>query len=392
MTISTNPDTDRIQELEAKVAELTSLVERLAPAAMPDTVPATATEVDAPATSSRRGMLKLAGAAAVGAAAVAVVGNASPAAAATGNPWNVGTFVNPNVGDITGTIGTVQALADSSTASNGVTGFKGTLVGWNTTTTSSEVHGAVLGLANPFLFTGTNQSSHGVLGVANASGGTGSGVYGVSTSTVVASSAGVRAKSDHGPAVQVVPVFTAAPTTGTWTQGAIVPDTAGHLWYCTVGGTPGTWKDLVNVAPDPIVFPTTGTFTAITPSRVYDSRSPLPSITPLAAGAARTVSIKDKRDLTTGAVVTADIVPAGAKAVTANVTVVNTVGSGFLAVNPGGTVEVSAATVNWFAAGQILNNGVNLTINPATREVTVVAGGSGGAATDFVIDVTGYFL
>lgn len=63
------------------------------------------------------------------------------------------------------------------------------------------------------------------------------------------------------------------------------------------------------------------------------------------------MSVEDARSLDTGAVTTADIVPAGAVAVTANVTVVNTVGAGFLAVNPGGDTEVKAATVNWYARG-----------------------------------------
>ena len=91
-----------------------------------------------------------------------------------------------------------------------------------------------------------------------------------------------------------------------------------------------------------------------------------------------------------GAVVTADVIPAGATAITANVTVVNTVQSGFLTVNPGGTTDINAATVNWFASGQILNNGVTLTIS-ATRQVTVIAGGTDASSTHFVIDVTGYF-
>jgi hypothetical protein len=65
--------------------------------------------------------------------------------------------------------------------------------------------------------------------------------------------------------------------------------------------------------------------------------------------------------------------------------------SGFLAVTPGGNVVVNAATVNWYESGQILNNGVMLTLN-ATREITVIAGGIPGASTHFVIDVNGYFL
>ena len=42
--------------------------------------------------------------------------------------------------------------------------------------------------------------------------------------------------------------------------------------------------------------------------------------------------------------------------------------------------------INWSATGQILNNGLNLTLN-ALREITVICGG--GGSTDFVIDVSG---
>ena len=47
------------------------------------------------------------------------------------------------------------------------------------------------------------------------------------------------------------------------------------------------------------------------------------------------------------------------------------------------------SAVNWFASGQILNNGLNLTLG-GDREVTLVCGG--GGSTHVVVDVTGYFL
>eukprot|EP01041_Mallomonas_annulata_P020882 gene20882-40796_t len=66
----------KIQELEAKVEQLTALVEQMSAARpvgiVPSTGPVASTEE--PHRSSRRGMLKLAGAAAVGAAAAAATG------------------------------------------------------------------------------------------------------------------------------------------------------------------------------------------------------------------------------------------------------------------------------------------------------------------------------
>jgi hypothetical protein len=111
----------------------------------------------------------------------------------------------------------------------------------------------------------------------------------------------------------------------------------------------------------------------------------------LANGANRTVDIFNKRNITTGAIVTADVVPVGATAIAVNVTLDNTVGSGFLAVNEGGNTVVSASAINWSAPDQTLANGIIVPIN-ATRQVTVIAGGNTVAATDFILDVSGYFL
>ena len=52
--------------------------------------------------------------------------------------------------------------------------------------------------------------------------------------------------------------------------------------------------------------------------------------------------------------------------------------------------SITASAINWFGAGQSLANGIIAAINPATRKVTVVAGG-GGASTHFILDITGYW-
>ena len=108
----------------------------------------------------------------------------------------------------------------------------------------------------------------------------------------------------------------------------------------------------------------------------------------LFSGQHRTVSIADARDQN-GSIITANLVPAGATAVFANVTVTDTADSGWIAVNPGGTTAVSASAVNWSGAQESNANGLALTINAATRQVTMIAGGPG--ATDVVIDVYGYW-
>lgn len=174
--------------------------------------------------------------------------------------------------------------------------------------------------------------------------------------------------------------------------GELDADGDGNLWFCVASGTPGTWKKIAGPGADPTPPappPPQGLFTPIDPSRVYDSRAAAPSPGRLTSGDARTISVADSRNLDSGAVLTADIVPSGARAVSCNLSVVATTGSGFLAVNPGGDSTVRAAAVNWFGPGQILNNGIIVKLD-AARRLTVVAGGGGSA--DFVVDVTGYVV
>ena len=133
--------------------------------------------------------------------------------------------------------------------------------------------------------------------------------------------------------------------------------------------------------------PSTG-FVAITPARAYDSRlNMIPDANgTLAGGANRTVSVASARDISTGAV-TGALVPASAIAVAYTLTVTDTVGQGFLTVNPGGVVAVSASSINWFGAGQILANTGVVKLGPG-RSLIVVAG---GGATHFIIDIVGYY-
>ena len=49
--------------------------------------------------------------------------------------------------------------------------------------------------------------------------------------------------------------------------GDVFVDAGGNLWYCTTGGTPGTWQPLAGVS---------ASYVPIDPARVYDSRWPDP--------------------------------------------------------------------------------------------------------------------
>jgi hypothetical protein len=155
----------------------------------------------------------------------------------------------------------------------------------------------------------------------------------------------------------------------------------GDLWLCTVAGTPGTWTKIGGAT-------TAGSFHPVRPFRVFDSRAATPAPGRLEAGSSRTVSVAHARDLTSGEVVTADAVPAGTRAISCNLTLVETDGAGFLTVNPGGETAIAAASANWSASGLVLNNGIIAAIDAATRTVTIVCG---VGSTHAVVDVTGYW-
>ncbi|HKA04565.1 MAG TPA: hypothetical protein VKD67_09555 [Acidimicrobiales bacterium] len=187
----------------------------------------------------------------------------------------------------------------------------------------------------------------------------------------------------------LVPAATAgAPKTGPHGTGELYVDSNGNLYYCRSGGAPGAWVNLLVTPPPPV--PTAASLHPVSPTRVYDSREAEPAPGALSSGQSRTISVADGRAISGGAVTVPNLVPVGATAVAYNFTVTNTVSAGFLTVNPGGTIAITSSAINWSASGQILTTGSLVAIN-AAREITVIAGGP-ASATDFVIDVVGYYL
>ena len=161
--------------------------------------------------------------------------------------------------------------------------------------------------------------------------------------------------------------------------GDFFVDSTNATYVCVTSGTPGTWRQLSG--------PTAaGAVTPITPTRVYDSRRGS-GTGPLAGGQNRAVSVADGIDVTTGAVTTLDVVPAGATAIQYNLTIVNTVATGYLQVAPGDASAITSSSINWTASGQIVANGLMVKLD-ANRLVRAFAS---GGSTDFVIDVLGYY-
>ena len=277
-----------------------------------------------------------------------------------------------------GVVGISQSGAGAhgtTTSGTGVEGYSSSGVGtWGTSDSAAGVRGS-------------STTNYGVRGdsISSVGGyfqGT-TGVWGSGQTRSGQPGIGLWVSSDHT-AIRINPQGSAPPSllSSSFSTGDLNVDGFGTLWYCTGGGTPGTWRTLSASTG-------AGSFYAVTPSRVYDSRlSTYPLHGALTSLQNRTLSVANSFDVN-GALVDSDFVPAGATAVFANVTIVDTVGAGYLAINPGGITTVAASTINWSATGQILANGISLTLN-STRQITVV-NGSGGA-TQFIIDVTGYWM
>src|SRR6185295_3460426 len=138
----------------------------------------------------------------------------------------------------------------------------------------------------------------------------------------------------------------------------------------------------------PVVGTDAGTvFHPITPVRAYDSRlAGYPVNGPIPNNSNRVVDISAGHDLATGAVTLADAVPAGATAITYNLTTDQSTTVGFVAITPGDAATFATSALN--LNGTPLANGGTVAI-AADRTVKVFVGG--GGSTQVIIDVTGYY-
>ncbi len=217
------------------------------------------------------------------------------------------------------------------------------------------------------------QSSTGT-GVLGQSLGGGSGVHGYSAlGTGVAGQGATFDFSAMGTGVVLFSSTSTQPSGTPVLAGELCRDAAGVLHFAVDAAH---WREIAGPA-------TAGAFHAITPTRVYDSRTSGGSAKPLATGSSRTVSVATKLDepATT-------VVPAGATAVAYTLTAANTVAKGWLAVTEGGTTGYTASTINWTTATNIANSSI-VAIDGA-RQIKVYCGGV-GAEANFIVDITGYY-
>ena len=128
-------------------------------------------------------------------------------------------------------------------------------------------------------------------------------------------------------------------------------------------------------------------FHPIVPVRAYDSRlAAYPVNGPIANNTSRVIDISAGHDLATGAVTLANAVPAGATAITYNLTSDGSTVNGFVAITPGDAATFATSSLN--LNGTPLANGGTVAI-AGDRTVKVFVGG--GGSTQVIIDVTGYY-
>jgi hypothetical protein len=371
-----------------------------------------------PKTSDRRSILKMAGAAVLGAAGMAAV-KVIPAAAATGGPVLLGCNNSANAPTqvSNSTSGALQSAISGQAPSIGILG-SGTAgsseIGvWGKSSTGTGI--GVQGTSNPTLG-GTGGTGIGVfgqsatgIGVDGAATGAGTGVVGTAgaggigvngagstgygglfTSTTgydlalgypVANGAvgsgrlGMIGRFDLGTvAPNIAPTFTVTSTGGPIFEHELIRGQDSSIWAsrkATTGTNQSRWKRINAVRVDSA----DGTGAPYAPLRVFDSR--IGGGAKKAVGSTTVVPVAGQGTSTSA-------IPADAIAVMGNLTATGYTAAGFLALSPSG-VAVTTSSVNFITGQPAIANGFIMGLAGGAVQVKVA-----GSATHFIIDITGY--
>ena len=172
-------------------------------------------------------------------------------------------------------------------------------------------------------------------------------------------------------------------TTSVTGLNTVVDNTSGtYMLYMLTPADPGLvlyGARVGYVTASPAFYP-------ITPTRVYDS---LCTGGMIVRGRKRTIRVATGVT-SQGCAIGADVVPAGARAITYNLTIKSTVAKGWLGVVPKGATFHGTSSISWFGSGQTLTNGGVVSLG-GDRRLDVYAGGVSGARTHFIVDITGYY-
>lgn len=275
---------------------------------------------------SRRQLLTLAGAAAVGGTAIAL-GQAGPAGAANGDPFTLGATNEATLSTtLNASASSVQALIIDNDSGPGI-----------------DARGTN---APDLKATGTGRFAQRAFGAGNAE-----------------PSHGIVDLDTFG--APVVPAH------------EIVRGTNGSIWASTGGGTGGStaWKRINAVRVDN----PNGSGGAFAPFRLLDSRngnaSAITRNSPLDSGTTYTFDVDAVSQLPTGTI-----------GIIGNITVINQTYTGFVTLWPGGTVP-TVANLN-FSPGGIFGNFFQVGLDSSGR--LRVRPGNAPGSVDVIIDVFGY--
>ena len=160
-------------------------------------------------------------------------------------------------------------------------------------------------------------------------------------------------------------------------NGVTVPLNAGKLSIVYKAST-GSTHVLLDVTGYFRVATDGTTFYERAPVRVLDSRFGTGLSGAFQANTPRTLSVAG-----------ANGIPAAARAITGNLTVVGQTRAGYLSITPNPTANPTTSTLN-FPLGDTRANGVTVPLN-GSGDLSIVYKASGGSA-HVILDVTGYFL
>jgi hypothetical protein len=155
----------------------------------------------------------------------------------------------------------------------------------------------------------------------------------------------------------------------------------GVLWITYVGSVGGATTDVLFDVTGYFVPTSAGaTYVSLTPARILDSRN--------GTGLSGKFTSASPRSLQVTGV---GGVPSNAIAVTSNLTVTNQTSPGFAALTTVSTPSPTTSTLN-FPVGDNRANGVTAPLGAGGVLWITYMGSVGGATTDLLFDVTGYFV
>ncbi len=176
------------------------------------------------------------------------------------------------------------------------------------------------------------------------------------------------------------------PSGDTRANGVTVPlGPGGTIGITYVGPGGATAQAIFDLTGYFSTDPGGSTYHVITPSRLVDTRNAEGLGGRLAANSGQTFAVTGP-GLGDGSL----SIPAGAIAITGNLTVTGQTSGGYLSLTPVATNAPGTSTLN-FPVGDVRANGVTAPLGPGgTLGITYVA--KAGAKADVVFDVTGYFM